>query len=257
MQIYPCHKSSLVAIIIFVLGFVSFLFAQEESSFNNADNPSAQEEKSLSDLQKQARIYRSEGFELQNAGDIDAAMGLYQKALAIDPMYAAVYNDLGVIYEAKDILEKAELYYLTASKLDPNFLSVYSNLALLYESKRELEKAAYYWKKRADQGALDDPWAKKARKRLEDIKLVLSDSPIGEFDEESQDISKEEAIQNALVMHDAQANSRRSFQKAKASYKRRDYASALKEALNAQQLDPANKDIEKFIEKVQLQALTK
>lgn len=146
-QINSCHKSSLVAIIIFILSLVSFLFAQEESSLNNADNQSSQEEKGLSDLQKQARIYRAEGFELQSFGDIDAAMGLYQKAVALDPMYAVVYNDLGIIYEAKDILDKAELYYLTALKLDPNLLSAYSNLALLYESKRELEKAAYYWEK--------------------------------------------------------------------------------------------------------------
>lgn len=257
MQINPCHKSSLVTIIIFILGLVSFLFAQEELSLDNPDNPSFQEEKGLSELERQARIYRAEGFKLQSAGDIDAAMGLYQKAVALDPMYAAVYNDLGVIYEAKDILDKAELYYLTALKLDPNLLSGYSNLALLYESKRELEKAAYYWEKRADEGALDDPWTKKARRRLEDIKLVLLNLPIGEFNEEPHDISKDEAIQNALVMHDNQANSRKNFQKAKASYNRRDYANALKEALDAQQLDPTNKDIEKFIEKVQLQALSR
>lgn len=257
MQINPCHKNSLVAIIIFVLSLVSFLFAQEESGLNNADNPNSQEEKGLSELQRQARVYRAEGFRLQGTGDIDAAMGLYQKAVAIDPMYAVVYNDLGVIYEAKGIIGKAELYYLTALKLDPDLLSVYSNLALLYEGKRELEKAAFYWGKRADLGLLDDPWTQKARRRLEDIKLVLSNKPLEEFDEAPGNVNKEEAIQNALLMHDTQANSRRSFEKAKKSYKSHDYVNALKEALDAQQLDYTNKDIEKFIEKVQLQALTR
>jgi hypothetical protein len=54
---------------------------------------------------------------------------------------------------------------------------------------------------------------------------------------------------------DNKALSQEHFEKAKRSYNKGDFATAIKEALDAQYLDPANEEIEKFIEKAQTRAL--
>ncbi|MDD5731151.1 MAG: tetratricopeptide repeat protein, partial [Candidatus Omnitrophica bacterium] len=65
---------------------------------------------------QQARMYRSQGQQLQNSGNIDAALALYKKATELDPMYAPAYNDLGVMYETKGMIDEAEVCYLRAIK---------------------------------------------------------------------------------------------------------------------------------------------
>ena len=142
MRIYSCQNSIRnIAIILFIVGLASFLFAQEQSLdlatnrgyVENQGIPetkkgtvifkggstaasssilSGQEEKNLSELQKQARSYRAQGLELQCIGNMDAAMSLYQKAIELDPAYPVAYNDLGIIYEAKGLIDRAEESYL-------------------------------------------------------------------------------------------------------------------------------------------------
>lgn len=267
MSIYSLPDSiKNIAITIFILGSVSFLFAQQPSpettpgkKTGSAQNLSWQEEKNLSALQKQARMYRAQGLELQRIGNADDAMSLYQKAVELDPSYAIAYNDLGIICEAKGFTDRAEEYYLKSIEIDPDYLSAYTNLALLYETKRDLDKAAAYWKKRAELGLPDDPWTQKARKRLEDINLVLSNMPLEEVlrEQEVVELLKEVATQKTVMEKDDKELAKNHFGKAKQSYDKEDYATAIKEALDAQQLDPANKEIEKFIEKVQTRALSR
>ncbi len=229
-----------IATIVLVLGVASFVFAQKPSS-----------------LQEQARNYRSQGVEFQRSGDIDAAMSLYQKAIELDPAYAVAYNDLGIIYEIKGSLERAQESYLKSIKIDPQYLSAYSNLALLYENKRDLDKAALYWQKRAELGSPDDPWTQKARQRLEDIRLVLRGGAGKYKEQEIIRLIDEVGNQKIILRQSNQALADKCFEKAKQNYLKQNYAAAIKEALDAQQLDPANKDIEAFIEKVQLRALSR
>ncbi|KPK97460.1 MAG: hypothetical protein AMJ95_08870 [Omnitrophica WOR_2 bacterium SM23_72] len=226
------------------------------------------EEKNLTALQSYARIYRDQGCALQNMGNLDEAMVLYQKAAEFDPSYAIVYNDLGIVYEAKGMLERAEKSYLRAIQTDPYFLSPYSNLAIFYENKRDLDKAKIYWEKRAQMGLADDPWTQRARKRLEDIRLVLSDRPLEDIREREvsrflKDVTNQKRIfrvKEGNKEGDKEVDKGKSlslFEKAKMSYEAGDYAAAIKEALDAQQLDPSNKQIETFIEEVQLRALSR
>lgn len=237
------------ATIILFFCIVSFLFAHE---------PSPDSEKNLSELQKQARIYRSQGLELQHMGNLDAAMSLYQKAIELDPSYAIVYNDLGIIYETEGQIDRAEEVYLKSMQLDPGYLSAYSNLALLYENKRDLEKAAFYWNKRIELDSPDDPWTQKAKKRLEDISSVLSKRPNEDIKERQViNLMRDVAVEKALLKEDEKLLSKKYFEKAMQNYNKQRYAEALKEAQDAQQLDPTNEEIEKFIEKVQLRALSK
>jgi tetratricopeptide (TPR) repeat protein len=195
---------------------------------------------------------------MQDIGDLDSAMKLYQKAIEVDPAYAVAYNDLGVIYEAKGMLDRAEESYLKAIKIDPYYLSTYTNLALFYENKRDLKKAAYCWSKRAELGDVNDPWSRKAGQRLSDIRLSLSPSPLQ--DTKEQDViklMKDTANEKYLLRNDDNMLSMKYFKKARDSYAKDDYASAVKEALDAQYLDPDNKDIQDFIEKAQRRALSR
>lgn len=246
--IYTLQKKSNYTIaILFFLSITSFIFAQEKSL------------DTLSELQKQARAYRNQGFGLQRIGDLEGAMSLYQKAIELDPAYAVAYNDLGIIYEAKGDLEKAEQNYLKAITVDPDYLSAYSNLALLYENKRELNKAILYWEKRAELGSDDDPWTEKARQRLNDIHLVQEGLRfnLDSREQEVIDLVKDVLDEKSVLREDDTAQAKKYFEKARQSYNRQDYATARKEALDAQALDPANKEIEKFIEEVQRKALSR
>ena len=133
----------------------SCAFAQENSlqpalgKALSAPNTSSSQEGIVSALQEQARFYREQGVRQQKMGKWQEALVFYQKAIALDPMYASAYNDLGVVYETMGSPERAEESYQTAVAINPRYADAYTNLALLYESKRELKKAAYCWKKQS------------------------------------------------------------------------------------------------------------
>jgi len=231
--------------------FVGSLFAKEV-----VINPDVKE--NLTTLQKQARIYREEGLKYQDIGNLAEAKVWYQKAIAIDPNFAIAYNDLGIIYEAEGSLDQAEESYLKAVKIDPTYSSAYTNLASFYENKRNLEKAEFYWTKRAGLGFADDPWAQKAASRLKDIRSILYGHPFA--DQQEQDIlglMRDVTEKKIMFNKEDKALANDHFQKAKQSYNKGDLATAIKEALDAQYLDQNNKEIEAFIEKAELRALSR
>lgn len=267
MKISPTpNKIKTIAAIIFVFGFLSFAFAGE-SCTKPAGNKgqvatkaqkNAKQELNFTSVQKEARLYREEGVRMQQAGDLDAAMGLYQKAIVLDPTYAVPFNDLGIILEAKGFIDRAEENYLRCVTIDSTNLSAYTNLALLYENQRDINKAAVYWEKRANLGSPDDSWTIKASQRLNDIRLVLSDKPFEEAREQEviglmSDVSNTKAV----MKKDNKALAKSYFSKAKLYFKKGDDVTALKIAIDAAQLDPSNKDIKEFVQKVQTRLLSK
>ena len=230
--------------------FMGTLFAQNVAGPATRDTPDQ--------LQEQAKRYRMAGLENQNMGNLPLALSLYQKAIAIDPGYAAAYNDLGVLYEATGFPERAEESYLKSLKIDAYYLSACTNLAFFYENKRELEKAAFYWEKRARLGLSDDPWTQKAIERLKDIRAVLSSRPIADQREESVlSLMNDVSVRKVASNKDDKSLAQDHFQKANLSYNRGDLAAAVKQALDAQYLDQDNPEIEAFIEKAELRALTR
>lgn len=268
-----------IVLILSILSFSSLLFAKD----------------ALTGLQKQARIYRAQGLEYQQIENLDRAMSFYQKAIELDPLYAIPYNDLGIIYEAKGNLEQAEEYYLKATKIDPNYLSPCSNLALFYENKRDLPKAAFYWKKRVELGSSGDPWTAKARMRLNDIQAVFGEKRTDSREQDIINFMKDVAIQKAAIKpdtkvlskkhpkkvaplkkggekrvvpekkekkettikSDTKALAKKYLEKAKLSYKKEDWLTALKEAIDAKSLDPDNREIDDFLDKVKIRLLSK
>ena len=211
-----------------------------------------------SELKEQARKYREAGLENQRMGNLPEAMSLYQKAITIDPGYAVAYNDLGIIYEAAGFPQRAEESYLKSINIDPAYLSAYTNLAFLYENQRDLQKAAFYWGKRVELGSPNDPWTQKAASRLKDIRMVLSSSPIADAQEEDVlGLIRDVAVQKSSLNKDDKELAQYHFSKAKQSYEKGDLATAIKEALDAEQLDQDNPEIEAFIEKAGSRALSR
>lgn len=198
--------------------------------------------KELSQLEKEARAERSEGLKYQNAGDLAAAAAFYQRAIQIDPAYAAAYNDLAIIYEAQGYPERAKELYLKAIEVEPQLLGPYSNLALLYEKERDLNQAAYYWARRAEFGQPDDPWTIKAQRRLADIKAVVSNEPVKEIKERQA-----AGLSRQMQSEDSKALARRYLKEAKRLYKQGREVEAFRMASEANQLDPANREVEKFM----------
>ncbi|MBU4342655.1 MAG: tetratricopeptide repeat protein [Candidatus Omnitrophica bacterium] len=123
-------------------------------------------------LRDEAVSYREKGYEVQKTGDINTAMVWYQKAVELDPEYAAPHNDLGILFETKGWLDRAEAEYQKSIILDPNYGKAHTNLALLYERKGELEKAAFHWMRRYKLGSPGDAWTDEARQRLEKLGLI-------------------------------------------------------------------------------------
>jgi tetratricopeptide (TPR) repeat protein len=219
---------------------------------------SRKEEDSLTEFQKQARLYRAQGLQFQNLGNLEAATGFYQKAIQLDPNYVAPYNDLGVIFEAQGFVDRAEQCYLQAIRADPNYTGAYSNLALLYENERELDKAAFYWGKRAELGSPDDPWTLKARQRVADIRAISSNRPLQDMrEQEIVDLMTDVSAYKNTLRKDDKALAASYVRKAKLMEQKGDEITALKLAVDAKQLDPANEDIQKYVDKLQVRVLSK
>lgn len=217
----------------------------------------SEDENLLSELQKQARFYRSQGTEYQRIGQLDTAMAYYQKAAELDPTYAVAYNDLGIIYEAKGMPERAEENYLKAIKINPNYLSAYSNLALFYEGRRDLKQAALYWQKRIELGPQGDPWTEKAKTRLEDIRLVLGGKNTDPYEGNVISLMNDVLVQKAALKGDDKALAKKYLEKARLSYKKGDSLTAIKEAGDAKALDPSNREIDEFLDKVRIRMLSR
>lgn len=224
---------------------------------------SPSEGKGLTPMQREARKYREEGLRLQQLGNIEGAFTCYMKAREIDPEFAAVYNDMGVIYETKWQLGVAEEHYLEAIRIDPSFASAYTNLAILSENRRDLAKAKEYWEKRRQLG-VQDVWADRAEQRLRDIELVsaIGIPPTDEQDvldlvKEVTDSRRPARKSEAKPKTDAQKRAAASFAKAQIALSQGDEMEAYKKALDAYQSDPLNPEIQQFLFRLQKSLLSK
>ncbi len=237
---------------IFIWGLILPFFAKTASSASNDFGVSKtktlfsgiylDEDTMLTALQTEARNYRQQGVEYQRIGDLDTALAYYQKAIELDPAYTVAYNDLGIIYEAKDMPDRAEENYLKAIKMNPNYLSSYSNLALLYEGRRDLQKAADYWKMRIELGPVGDPWTEKAKIRLNDIRLVLEDEPVNPGEDNVLGLMNDVLIQKTSRKAEDKTFAKKHLDKAKTS---------------AGSLDPAYRGVDELLDKVQMRMLSR
>lgn len=211
----------------------------------------------LSSMQKQARAYRIQGLSYQLKGNLAAALRSYQRALQFDPAYVEAFNDLGIVYEASGSTDKAIECYLKSIESDPDYLSAYSNLAMLYEEQRDFDKALFYWNKRMALSTTSDEWSQKAKERIRDIKMVQGMFKPKPTEDELLDLVKEVSKRKEALSDDKQKFAQHLLDKAKLSYKNNDDVAAYKKASDAQLLDPSNKEIDDFLQKVQSEMLVK
>ena len=68
------------------------------------------------------------GWEQSASGDMEGAIGTYQRLIAVAPDNAEVHNNLGVIHFRKREYSKAKTYFETALALDADYDEAHANL---------------------------------------------------------------------------------------------------------------------------------
>ena len=235
---YPSKVPSFLYLILLLF------FLSNPSLFANQDD--------LTEMQKQARIYRIQGWDLQDQGRVEEAISCYQKAILLDPSYVVAYNDLGIAFEREGQTERAKQMYLEAIKTAPDYPNSYTNLALLYEEQRDYSNAALYWTRRAFLGEATDPWKEAAMKRFEDITRAYPElynkiqiqAPIKNvtlFEEETKPENQKQDNKSRALSY---------LSRAKESFSQGQYVTALKYATIAEYIDSSNSEISSFVEQV-------
>src|SRR4029077_19510923 len=88
---------------------------------------------SWADARRDAKAQVEFGISVAQRGLWREAIYRWEKAVEIDPTYAAAFNDLAIAYEHEGQLEKARKAYEKALELDPNNSQVRKNHELFKE----------------------------------------------------------------------------------------------------------------------------
>jgi Tfp pilus assembly protein PilF len=88
---------------------------------------------SFADARTDAKAQVEFGIHVAQRGLWREAIYRWERAVEIDPKYAAAYNDLAIAYEHEGQLDKARRAYEKALELDPNNSQVRQNYELFKE----------------------------------------------------------------------------------------------------------------------------
>ena len=87
----------------------------------------------FADSREDARSQVDFGINVAQRGLWREAIYRWEKAVELDPKYAAAYNDLAIAYEHEGQLDKARKAYYMALALDPNNSQIRQNYDLFKE----------------------------------------------------------------------------------------------------------------------------
>jgi Tfp pilus assembly protein PilF len=87
----------------------------------------------LADVRTEAKSQVDFGIDVAQRGLWREAIYRWERAVQIDPAYAAAYNDLAVAYEHEGQLDKARQAYEKALELEPNNTQIRQNYELFKE----------------------------------------------------------------------------------------------------------------------------
>ncbi len=85
------------------------------------------------DTRSDAKAQVEFGIDVAQRGLWREAIYRWERAVQIDPSYAAAYNDLAVAYEHEGQLDKARQAYETAIKIEPDNAQIRQNYELFKE----------------------------------------------------------------------------------------------------------------------------
>lgn len=231
------------AINIFFSLCAGFIFADEQNPpLPSETNAAGQEDAGLSEFQKQARIYRLEGLKLQKLGNLEEALGLFQKAIGTDPSLVTAYNDVGIIYESLGSPQMAEEAYQKVIMLMPGFTGSYSNLALLYESQNQMDRAVFYWANRAELGPSDDPWRMKAKNRYDQLMESMPEIRNKQVEFEASELMNKVSSEKRITKLQIQ----KYLDLSRQLFHQGDYISSLQELEKVLEIEPENNDVWKI-----------
>jgi Flp pilus assembly protein TadD len=86
-------------------------------------------------------IHNNYGNELLNAGQADAAIEQYRKAIDINPNYTIGLKNLGAALVEKERFDEGLKYLNRAAELNPRWHEVYNSLGLAYGQQHDYERA--------------------------------------------------------------------------------------------------------------------
>src|SRR5262252_9310530 len=87
----------------------------------------------FADAKSDARSQVEFGINVPQRGLWREAIYRWEKAVELDPTYAAAFNDLAIAYEHEGQMEKARKAYEKALELDPNNAEIRQNFELFKE----------------------------------------------------------------------------------------------------------------------------
>jgi Tfp pilus assembly protein PilF len=87
----------------------------------------------LADARAEAKSQVAFGINVAQRGLWREAIYRWEKAVEVDPSYAAAFNDLAIAYEHEGQLDKARKAYEKAIELEPNNAEIKQNFELFKE----------------------------------------------------------------------------------------------------------------------------
>jgi Tfp pilus assembly protein PilF len=111
-------------------GFTSFMILRVAACVVALASVSAP---AFADARTDAKNQVQFGIDVAQRGLWREAIYRWERAVQIDPNYAAAYNDLGVAYEHEGQLDKARKAYEKALEIEPNNAQIRQNYELFKE----------------------------------------------------------------------------------------------------------------------------
>ena len=87
----------------------------------------------LADARSDAKAQAEFGIQVAQRGLWQEAIYRWERAVAIDPVYAAAWNNLGIAYEHEGVFDKARDAYEKALDLEPANMMIQQNYDLFRE----------------------------------------------------------------------------------------------------------------------------